>query len=102
MVIRANNDELHNFSGGMKNNADALTAELEKWKATINELGTVWQGTDSDVYRKNVSNYIGKMESIPESLTTLSNVVEKINKSYIERKEEYSKGIKEVLAKYGK
>ena len=101
-ILKVDADELGNLAKNMKKDSDDFDREIDNMINLINDLGTIWQGTDANAFQANVSNYLGKMKAIPESLSTLSGVTDKINKGYIEKNEAFSKALKEVASRYAK
>ena len=102
MILKVDNDKLKEFTNNMNNDSSDFDKEINKLINLVNSLEEVWQGIDSENYRKNVLNYLEKMKAIPTTLSTLSKVTDRLNEGYQEKDREFTNRLEGVKNKYAK
>lgn len=82
MNLKITCDELNNVCISTDNNSEMLKKEIDFWMSELNKLQEIWSGDDASEFFKNSTNYIKKMEIIPNTFNKLSNFMKSANIEY--------------------
>jgi len=100
MLLKVKHDELKNVKDVMIKDSALLDDEINILKEQIEKLRTIWQGQDANMFCDNVYNYIERMKTIPASIRTLGDFINKANNRYAENDEMFSRELQTEVDNY--
>ncbi len=100
MLLKVKHEELDGVLKTMNTDGDTYDSEIDNMLKQIEKLQTIWQGQDAEIFCKNATEYITKMKNIPVALRNMSTFIEKTNKGYTEKDEEFSKELETEATNY--
>ena len=100
MLLKVKHEELDGVQKTMVKDGDSYDTEIDNILKQLDILKTIWQGQDSDIFMKHVVGYVEKMKNIPIALRNMSKFVDKANKGYTEKDEEFSKDLQKEATNY--
>lgn len=101
MDLKVNHEELNNFYDLSQNEREFIKEKLSEFLEKIEELHVIWQGTDSDEFYDNVTNYIKRLEIIPNFYDTMNNFVLDANREYRKADSESKKEFEKISDEKG-
>ena len=96
MKIRVDHREMTNVINKLSNESNMLTTEIENIQKNIEELKTVWQGEEANIFYTRITNYLNKMEAIPATYDKMSSFLSRSNSRYKEMDNAFLKDIENV------
>lgn len=67
---------------GIKQETANIASEMEKIMSEISKLSTAWVGIDSQKFCEEVASYMNQAKKTPETLSTLSSMLDKVMYTY--------------------
>ena len=97
MIIKANHDELNNYVNHTNKNSVLLQNEIDNVIMNVKKLGAIWQGDDYNKFSDNILTYFTRMKVIPNTLSTISTFIKKVDDSYIESDESFANDLRKEV-----
>jgi len=93
MKIRVDHVQFDNVKKDLYNESIELLKEIENQQAYLEELKSIWQGEEADIYYIKIGDYFNKLKTIPLTYQSMSTFLERANIRYDEIDEELSNQI---------
>ena len=93
MLLKVNHEELKNVKDVMKENSNLLNEEITIMLNNLENLRTIWQGDDSDLFYDNAFNYISRMKTITSAMNVMGDFINNMDDNYKKNDEQFSKEI---------
>ena len=84
MRIRVNHGELNLVRENLYSDSQDLMNEIEKIEKNIEDLKSVWQGEEADIFFIKINNYLTKLKSVPLTYQSISTFIHRANILYKE------------------
>lgn len=97
MLVRVKHNELNLFAKEADNNATDLALEIDKMLKKLDELKTVWQGQDSNIFYDKFYNYLNSMKLIYHTMNVFSEFIRRTDKMYTELDFEFAKKLEQEV-----
>lgn len=97
MLVRVKHNELNDFANTMDNNADDIALEIENMLQKLEELKSIWQGQDFNIFEEKLHNYLNHMKLIPYTLNVFGEFTRRADKMYSESDRQFAKKIEQEV-----
>lgn len=94
MKITMKYDKVQAVNNSLREETEKIITETNKMLEDINLLSTCWQGTDSETFCTQVTNYLNQTKEVPKTLTELSNMLDKVMNCYYEKDSSFKQQMK--------
>lgn len=94
MIIKVKHNELKNYADHTNKNSALLENEIDSVIMNVEKLGTIWKGDDYDKFKDNILSYFTRMKVIPNTLSTISSFIKKVDDNYIESDESFARELR--------
>ena len=82
MRIRVNHGELNQVREVLFSDSQELLNEVTAIENNIEELKTVWQGEEANIFFIKINNYLNKLKSVPLTYQSISTFINRANILY--------------------
>ena len=100
MLLKVKHSELREVKNVLVNDGELIDEEINNLRQQLEKLKGIWQGQDSDFFCNNLLNYFEKMKSIPNSMRTLADFINKANNRYAENDEMFTRELQMEVDNY--
>ena len=97
MLVRVKHNELNQFAKDISNNSSDLDIEIDNMLKELDVLKSVWQGQDSNIFYKNLYNYLNKMKLISHTMNVFSEFIVQSDKMYVEQDEAFARRLQQEV-----
>lgn len=101
MIIKVGHDELYDVTKVLKQDQEDYDSEIDKMMEIIENMKTVWKGTEANVFYAKATDYIKNMKKITKTMGSISRFSDKANEGYAEVDESFSKELEKEANDYG-
>ena len=97
MKIKVEKEELNTINKIIDDDKTELENKLDYLLSLVNDLKTVWQGTDAEEFYNKAETYITFLRSVPTIYGSIYNVIDGANKTYTQLDTDYAETMKKAV-----
>ena len=100
MNIEVDTEELKYCEEKLSTSSNNLSDEIDYWENQIDQLKSIWSGTEANVFYTKMEEYLIKLRMLSETTSMFSNTVKNCYVSYETNDDNFAGKIKEENSKY--
>ncbi len=100
MNFEVDSDKLKNAETTFIKSHDDFESYIKYWREQIEQLKSIWDGTESEIFYKNMEEYLLKLDILCESKNIFGKAFKYSYSIYEQKDEEFKKELKKENSQY--